>query len=92
MPDGALTIDDLVDAEFLASLARLHVVARRVDPGGRFADQRSRDVGSGIEFKDHPVRQHELWFPGRASEQARRELKALGWSLFENSYKQLKTF
>lgn len=43
----------LVDAQFLASLESLKIVARRVAPRGRFAEQRSRDAGGGIEFKDY---------------------------------------
>lgn len=43
----------LVDAQFIASLESLRIVARRVAPRGRFADQRSRDAGGGIEFKDY---------------------------------------
>ncbi|MCC7014409.1 MAG: DUF58 domain-containing protein [Planctomycetes bacterium] len=45
--------DELCDARFLASLEHLRVVAKRVAPRGRFAEQRSRDKGSGIEFKDY---------------------------------------
>ena len=43
---------DLFDAEFLAAVKRLHIVARRVERGGRFAEQRSKDLGGGIEFRD----------------------------------------
>lgn len=43
---------DLFDAEFLAALDRLHITARRVARGGRHAEQRSRELGAGIEFKD----------------------------------------
>lgn len=43
----------LVDARFLESLEHLRIVARRVAPRGRFAEHRSRDSGSGIEFKDY---------------------------------------
>ncbi len=53
MADAPLTVSDLVDAEFLSSIDRLRIVANRVDPGGRFADQRSRESGSGIEFRDY---------------------------------------
>lgn len=48
-----LSVADLCDARFLAALERLRIVARRVAPRGRFAEQRSRDRGPGIEFKDH---------------------------------------
>jgi uncharacterized protein (DUF58 family) len=43
---------ELFDAEFLAALQRLHIHARRVARGGRHAEQRSRDLGTGIEFRD----------------------------------------
>ena len=42
----------LFDPEFLGALQHLHIHARRVARGGRHADQRSRDLGSGIEFSD----------------------------------------
>jgi uncharacterized protein (DUF58 family) len=45
--------DELCDARFLASLEHLRIVAKRVAPRGLFAEQRSRDKGSGIEFKDY---------------------------------------
>ena len=44
---------ELCDARFLASLEHLRIVAKRVAPRGLFAEQRSRDKGSGIEFKDY---------------------------------------
>lgn len=43
----------LFDAAFLAAAQRLRLVARRVAPRGRFADQRSKDRGSGLEFQDY---------------------------------------
>lgn len=53
MPDTTtLTAKELFDPEFLESLRRLHVLARRVSRGGRNAEQRSKDLGSGIEFRD----------------------------------------
>jgi uncharacterized protein (DUF58 family) len=48
-----VTADDLFDAEFLESLQRLRVVAQRVPRGGRFAEQRSKALGSGLEFQDY---------------------------------------
>ena len=53
MPTSSLTVDDLFDASFLASLKHLHIVAHRVARGGRPAEQRSSELGSGIEFKDY---------------------------------------
>ncbi|MFT4542613.1 MAG: hypothetical protein ACI841_000551 [Planctomycetota bacterium] len=43
----------LFDTAFLDAAQRLRLVARRVAPRGRFADQRSRDRGSGLEFQDY---------------------------------------
>lgn len=53
MPDTTtLTAKELFNPEFLESLRRLHILAGRVARGGRHADQRSKDLGSGIEFRD----------------------------------------
>lgn len=43
----------LFDPAFLEAAQRLRLVARRVAPRGRFADQKSRDRGSGLEFQDY---------------------------------------
>lgn len=43
----------MFDTEFLASLSRLRIVARRVPRHGRHAEQRSRDLGGGTEFRDY---------------------------------------
>ncbi|MEZ6014056.1 MAG: DUF58 domain-containing protein [Planctomycetota bacterium] len=48
-----LTRADLFDTAFLEAAERLRLVARRVAPRGRFADQRSRDRGAGLEFQDY---------------------------------------
>lgn len=50
---GAIDTNELFDPEFLESLKHLRLVARQVPRGGRFAEQRSRDLGAGIEFKDY---------------------------------------
>lgn len=49
---SVISPQDLFDAEFLAALDRLHITARRVARSGRHAEQRSKDLGSGIEFRD----------------------------------------
>ncbi|QDU66130.1 DUF58 domain-containing protein [Engelhardtia mirabilis] len=46
-------LDGLFDADFLESVQHLRVIARRVAPRGRFAEQRSRDRGHGLEFQDY---------------------------------------
>lgn len=43
---------ELFDPEFLESLQQLHIHAWRVSRGGRHAEHRSRDLGTGIEFRD----------------------------------------
>ncbi len=43
---------ELFDPKFLESLQHLKIVARRVPRGGRLAEQRSLDLGAGIEFRD----------------------------------------
>ena len=46
-------VQPLFDPAFLEAAQRLRLVARRVAPQGRFADQKSRDRGSGLEFQDY---------------------------------------
>lgn len=48
----AFSSEELFDASFLESLKHLKIIARRVPAGGRFAEQRSKDLGHGIEFLD----------------------------------------
>ncbi|MCA9320205.1 MAG: DUF58 domain-containing protein [Planctomycetes bacterium] len=48
----SLTRDELFDADFLAAVKNLRIVARRVPRGGRHAEHRSQDLGAGIEFRD----------------------------------------
>lgn len=47
-----MDVNELFDPEFLESLSRLRMLARRVARGGRHAEQRSLDLGTGIEFRD----------------------------------------
>lgn len=49
---NSIRADELFDAEFLQSLSTLRIIARRVARGGRFAEQRSVDLGGGTEFRD----------------------------------------
>lgn len=65
---GAL--DQLFDAEFLESIAHLRIVSGRVPRGGRFAEQRSRDLGHGIEFRDF-----RPYAPGD-------DLRAIDWNIY----------
>ncbi len=61
---------ELFDPEFLASLQHLHIHARRVARGGRHADQRSRDLGDGIEFRDF-----RPYVPGD-------DFRAIDWTIY----------
>ncbi len=47
-----ITESELFDPAFLEAVSRLRLVSKRVARGGRPAEQRSRDMGSGIEFRD----------------------------------------
>ena len=47
-----LTKEEIFDPAFLASLSHLRIVARRVPRDGRFAEQRSHDLGHGTDFRD----------------------------------------
>lgn len=71
MPDTTtLTAKELFDPEFLESLRRLHILARRVAHGGRHAEQRSKDLGTGIEFRDF-----RPYTPGD-------DFRAIDWTVF----------
>lgn len=61
---------ELLDPRFLESLSHLRIVARRVPRGGRFADQVSSDLGSGLEFKDY-----RPYTPGD-------DLRAIDWNVY----------
>ena len=53
MADRRIPPSEIFDPAFLESLSALRFVARRVAAGGRHAEQRSRDLGSGLEFRDY---------------------------------------
>jgi uncharacterized protein (DUF58 family) len=44
---------NLLDPDVIERAHALRIVARRVAPGGRWADQRSLDRGTGLEFRDY---------------------------------------
>lgn len=69
--DAPIPFDELFDASFLAAVARLRVVAKRVPRGGRFAEQRSKAKGSGLEFQDY-----RAYSPGD-------EFRAIDWNLYQ---------
>lgn len=66
----AVASEELFDAAFLHSLQGLRIVARTVRAGGRFAEHRSRDLGSGIEFRDF-----RPYTPGD-------DFRAVDWNLY----------
>jgi uncharacterized protein (DUF58 family) len=45
--------DNLFDADFLARLERLHLIAKRMSDGSTGGTRRSRRLGDGLEFADH---------------------------------------
>ena len=45
--------DNLFDADFLARLERLHLIAKRMSGGSLGGTRRSRRLGDGLEFADH---------------------------------------
>lgn len=67
----AFSRSQIFDPEFLASVKRLRMVARRVPTGGRFAEQRSVDAGSGIDFKDF-----RPYSPGD-------DFRAIDWNIYQ---------
>ena len=52
MAFNRLTLEELLDPEFMEAVTRLQLWARRVARGGSPAEQRSRHMGSGMEFRD----------------------------------------
>jgi len=66
----AFEASELYDAAFLESLTRLRIIATRVKGGGRPAEQRSRDLGSGFDFRDY-----RPYTPGD-------DLRAIDWNLY----------
>ena len=47
-----IPFEKLFDPGFLASLSHLSIEVQRVAAGGRFGDRLSRELGSGLEFRD----------------------------------------
>ena len=68
---AAASKDELFDPKFLESLKHLRLVATRVPRGGRFAEQRSRDLGSGTDFRDF-----RSYSPGD-------EFRSIDWNIYQ---------
>ena len=66
----AVDLAELTSEPFQAQCRRLRLVARSVPARGRFAEQRSRQQGAGIEFVDH-----RAYVPGD-------ELRKVDWHLY----------
>lgn len=49
---GPIPYDDLFDPDFLGQLSHLSITARRIAGGGRYGEKLSKDMGTGVEFKD----------------------------------------
>lgn len=67
---ASITFEELFDPEFMESVHRLRLVAGRVPMGGRFAEQRSKAMGHGIEFRD--------FRPYTAGD----DLRAVDWNIY----------
>jgi uncharacterized protein (DUF58 family) len=67
---ATVTFDQLFDPDFLTALSRWTLNAKRVSGGGRHGERLSRDLGSGIEFKDYR--------PYSAGD----DLRAIDWNLY----------
>ncbi len=61
---------DLLDPHFMQQARALRIVARRVAPGGRWAEHRSRDRGQGLEFRDY-----RPYSPGD-------EMRSVDWNIY----------
>ena len=70
MAKPSIPLSELFDPAFLESVRGLRLVARSVPAGGRFAEQRSRDRGSGLEFKDY-----RAYVPGD-------DLRSIDWNIY----------
>ena len=71
MAERAIPFAELFDPAFLAAIERLRLLANRVPAGGRPADQRSKKLGSGLEFHDHR--------PYAAGD----DLRSVDWNLYQ---------
>lgn len=68
--DVPASLPELFDTEFMEAAQRLRLVARRVDPRGRFAEQRSKSKGSGLEFQDYRPYTHG------------DDMRAIDWTIY----------
>lgn len=71
LPSRTIDPEELFDPVFLESVQRLRIIATRVARAGRPAEQRSRDMGSGIEFRDF-----RGYTPGD-------DFRAIDWNIYQ---------
>lgn len=64
-------VNEIFDAAFLEGLSTLRIIAHRVSARGRPAEQRSRDLGSGIEFHDY-----RPYSPGD-------DMRSIDWNIYQ---------
>jgi uncharacterized protein (DUF58 family) len=65
-----LSFNELFGPDFLTALSRFSLTARRVSAGGRHGERLSKDLGSGIEFRDY-----RPYSPGD-------DLRAIDWNIY----------
>ena len=70
MANAVLTAKELFAPAFLDSVSRFRILAKRVARGGVHAEQRSRHMGSGMEFRDY-----RGYAPGD-------DLRAIDWNIY----------
>ena len=70
MADAVLTTKELFDPAFLDAVSRFRILAKRVARGGVHAEQRSRHMGAGMEFRDY-----RGYAPGD-------DLRAIDWNIY----------
>jgi uncharacterized protein (DUF58 family) len=66
-------MSSLFTDEFVRSISQLRIIARQVPAGGRHAEHRSRDLGSGMEFRDF-----RSYVPGD-------DMRRVDWNLYRRS-------
>ena len=75
MTAAPIPFDTLFDPGFLAALSQLQISVHRVAGGGRYGERLSRDLGTGIEFKDY-----RPYTPGD-------DLRAIDWNIYRRLHK-----
>lgn len=66
-----IEVEEVFDPGFLEALESLRILARRVPARGRFAEHRSKALGTGLEFKDF-----RPYSPGD-------DFRAIDWTIYQ---------